>query len=272
MAEIQIGILDTETTGLSTKNGHRICDVGAVILRFRGTKLVSIDRKFQTFINPGFHIPPIVSAIHHITDRIVENAPTYDSLPPEFINFMEELSDVNFLGTYNLQFDWSFLIGLYPKLEEYPDTRRVCFLRTIQKYYPRELNHQLQYLRYKLEIEPIIENWFTEPIQAHRAFSDVAVTTALLVKALEDNKDKVKTWGEFFDCSSMTPNSIMFFGTHKGKTLLEIYKNEKKYVGWLFNQDWFESKYTAIHNVLRKLVNDEKTQPPNCSSNTTPAL
>ena len=256
----RIGVLDTETTGLNASTGDRVCDFGATILSFRGTKLASVERKFQTLINPGFPINPLVSSIHHITDRMVKNSMTYDNPSEEFMGFMQDFKTVNYLGSYNLRFDWDFMVGLYPDIIQFPEAKRVCYLKTLQKFNPNMVNHQLQYVRYALDLEPIISEVFPEPVQAHRAFSDVVVTSALVIKLLEQAKGTVKSWGEFFDLSSWGPGSVMCFGKHKGRTLQDVFDSDRKYVTYLFEQDWFKPKYTEICNVFERLQQDEQNQ------------
>jgi len=249
METTKIAILDTETTGLDA-NKARICELGGVILTFEGSQLIKVESTLNTYINPGHPIPPITSAVHHITDKMVADAPKFEDLSDDINSFLASLSAVDFVGTYNIKFDWAFLADMYPDLDNIPEDKRVCFLRTFQKFSPDELNHQLQYLRYLYDFDSLAQPYFTEPIQAHRALSDVIITVGSLLHTLQNTT--FTTWEEFFDTDSMTPNSIMFFGKHKGHTLLETFK-DRAYVKYLMDQDWFKIKYLPVWKVLTEL-------------------
>lgn len=77
-------ILDTETTGIKTSEGHRIVEIGAIEL---------IDRKktgriFHHYINPERIIPEEVIAIHGITNEKVKNCKKFKEIADELITFI----------------------------------------------------------------------------------------------------------------------------------------------------------------------------------------
>ena len=268
----KIAILDTETSGLLGKT-DKVCDVGGLILTFEEDSIVKVHSKLNTFVNPGVKLTPLVSSIHHITNKMVADAMPYDKLSSELVSFMEELKTVDYVGTYNLRFDWDFLVGLYPAFAEIPKKKRVCFLKTTQKYYPGATNHKLQFLRYEFEVDEIVEETLNpllfdfqcrmnpeidsaelqlETVQAHRAFGDVVITTGLLLYTLQDTM--FSSWKNFFDLSTWNENSLMCMGKHRGIALKKIAKDDPDYIRWLFSQDWFEPKYPEIAQVLKELT------------------
>ena len=62
-------ILDTETTGLEVRQGHKIIEIGAVVLNDRKK---SSDH-FHAYINPGRLIDEEASKVHGITNKDLEN-------------------------------------------------------------------------------------------------------------------------------------------------------------------------------------------------------
>ena len=73
-------VVDLETTGLSTDDA--ITEIGAV--KVRGGV---VQGEFQTFVNPGEHIPASVQVLNGITDAMVSTAPRIGAVLPSWIEF-----------------------------------------------------------------------------------------------------------------------------------------------------------------------------------------
>lgn len=93
-------ILDTETTGLSPTQ-DKIIQLSAIKYDPTGHP---IDF-YNTYLNPGCHIPDKVSYINGITDKMVENAPSPEQIRSDFLKFIEDALIVG----YNTKFDLKFL-------------------------------------------------------------------------------------------------------------------------------------------------------------------
>lgn len=91
--------IDVETTGLSTGGGD-IIEVSAI--KWRDFEPVSI---FSTYCKPRKPIPSEATEINHITDAMVETAPTFKEIAGDLENFMEGLP----LVAHNAPFDLKFL-------------------------------------------------------------------------------------------------------------------------------------------------------------------
>lgn len=90
---------DLETTGVRPSE-DRIIEIGAVrVVDFQ------VREKFQTFVNPGRHIPKKITELTGITDIMVENAPSSEEAVKRFLDFC---ADDVILG-HNLIFDYSFI-------------------------------------------------------------------------------------------------------------------------------------------------------------------
>ena len=76
---------DIETTGLYPEQGDRILEIGAVPLI--GNQVL-LENGFEALINPGMHIPPEISRINGITDDMVRDAPSLESVLPKFLDFI----------------------------------------------------------------------------------------------------------------------------------------------------------------------------------------
>ncbi len=94
-------VLDTETTGLSTAQGHRIIEIGCVeIVNRRLT-----GREFHRFLNPDREIDEGAERVHGISRAALETEPRFAEVADELLDF---LSDAE-LVIHNAEFDVGFL-------------------------------------------------------------------------------------------------------------------------------------------------------------------
>ena len=94
-------VLDTETTGLSTGQGHRIIEIGAIeLLNRRQT-----GREFHRFLNPQRDIDEGAERVHGISRADLETAPRFDEVADELLEFIKDAE----LVIHNAEFDVGFL-------------------------------------------------------------------------------------------------------------------------------------------------------------------
>lgn len=93
-------ILDVETTGLSPAT-DKIIQLSAIKYSAQGTPIDTYD----TYLNPGVHIPSRITSITGISDEMVRNSPTSDQIKDQFLSFVSDL----LLVGYNVSFDLRFL-------------------------------------------------------------------------------------------------------------------------------------------------------------------
>lgn len=94
-------VLDTETTGLSTSQGHRIIEIGCLELVNRRLT----GREFHRFLNPERDIEEGAVAVHGITREQLENEPTFAEVVDDFLAFIRDSE----LIIHNAEFDVGFL-------------------------------------------------------------------------------------------------------------------------------------------------------------------
>ena len=94
-------ILDTETTGLSTLEKHRIVEIACVELNNQ----IATDKVFHTYINPQRSISKDAYNIHGYSDEFLSNKKTFSEISEEFLNFIKDKKIV----IHNASFDLSFL-------------------------------------------------------------------------------------------------------------------------------------------------------------------
>lgn len=94
-------VLDTETTGLDPRVGHRIIEIACVELLHH----IPTGRDFHRFVNPGRDIPDDAHAIHGLTEEFLAAHPPFEAIVDELLAFIG--SDP--LVIHNAEFDLGFL-------------------------------------------------------------------------------------------------------------------------------------------------------------------
>jgi DNA polymerase III subunit epsilon len=94
-------ILDTETTGLSPQDGHRLVEIGAVEL----INHLPTGRTFQIYLNPERDMPSEAEAVHGLSSAFLKDKPLFKNKVTEFLSFIED----SVLIIHNASFDMGFI-------------------------------------------------------------------------------------------------------------------------------------------------------------------
>lgn len=229
---------DTETTGNTEKDF-------LVQIAYKHGK-----ESFAGLYMPPVKIPPEASAVHHITNKMVANKPTFkESTDQPIIKKLFESED-SVVVAHNAPFDLMII-----EKEDIKPAKFICTLR-VARYLDKECKiprYNLQYLRYFLDLEVAAT--------AHDALGDVLV----LEKLYERLKNKImETEGlneeeaviKMVEISSH-PSLIytINFGKHNGKKVEDVLASDRPYLEWLLAQklesdqiedDWI---YTLKHHL-----------------------
>ena len=112
-------ILDTETTGLEVLRGHRVIEIGAVLMNDRKKS----DEHFHTYLNPSRLIDEEASKVHGIMNEDLLDKPSFDEIAEEFLEFV----DGSTLVIHNADFDIGFLNNeLKLASSKYPMLQDIC--------------------------------------------------------------------------------------------------------------------------------------------------
>lgn len=93
--------LDTETTGLDPKDGHKIIEIACVEL----INKVKTDKVFHTYINPRRDVPFEAFKVHGLSSEFLKDKPIFDLIVDKFLNFIGD----DILVIHNANFDIKFL-------------------------------------------------------------------------------------------------------------------------------------------------------------------
>ena len=94
-------VLDTETTGLSVREGHRIVEIGCIEL----DNLVPTKNKFHFYLNPERKVSEKALSVHGYTDEFLADKKKFVEVADEFLKFIKNKR----LIIHNAEFDLSHL-------------------------------------------------------------------------------------------------------------------------------------------------------------------
>lgn len=112
-------VLDTETTGLETAQGHRIIEIGALELDGRR----KTGRTYHVYLNPDREVDAGAVEIHGITNEFLADKPRFADIADEFFEFINGAD----LVIHNAPFDVGFMDHEFALLErDLPKVRECC--------------------------------------------------------------------------------------------------------------------------------------------------
>ena len=95
--------LDTETTGLSFRDGHKIVEIACIETK----DLVATGKIFHKLINPKRNVPDEAFKVHGFSQEFLSDKETFKEIAGEFLNFIKNKRVI----IHNASFDLSFLDG-----------------------------------------------------------------------------------------------------------------------------------------------------------------
>ncbi len=236
----KIIFFDTETTGNEQKDF--LCQIA----------YKSDDESFTGLYKPEIKIPPAASAVHHITNKMVADKPSFkESADAKKIKELFE-DENSVVVAHNAPFDLMII-----KKEGIEPANFICTLR-VARHLDKENKieqYKLQFLRYFLDIEI--------DATAHDALGDVLVLEKLFERLKnkiisEDNLNEEKAIEKMIEISSHPSLLRTFnFGKHVGKKIEDVLKTNRDYLEWLLaeklksdqmDEDWI---YTLKYHLKK---------------------
>jgi len=250
--------LDLETT-TNVIAEARIVEIGFEIMEPDG-----VSKLWRTYVNPGVPIPAESTAVHHITDDMVQDAPTFASL---CANLQRGMRACDYAG-FNLRFDLSVLVNEFKRCGVAWSPVGACLLdgyRIWQVAEPRSLEDAIK--RWGVDETELGEG------QAHNALWDTRASVAVIkaqvqksgqlpgTKALPcsvkdlhalcspgyaDWEGKLRWNGSFWSLS---------FGAHKGKDFRDV---PRSYFVFILKSDFSED----FKDICRAAQRGQYPAPP----------
>ena len=206
MAEI---FLDTETTGLSFKDGHKIVEIACIETQ----DLIPTNKVFHKLINPKRDMPEEAFKIHGFSQEFLSNKETFDQIADEFLNFIRGKKII----IHNANFDLGFLNGELSEIKKKLIDKTVVIdsLEVARNKFSGTSN-SLDALCKKFNID-------LSRRSKHNALLDCELLREVYINLLDAKEPK-------FNLSSSTPDEIKSFEREKkyNKTILKISEEESK--------------------------------------------
>ncbi len=229
-----ICFFDLETTGTNIAT-DRVVEISILKIFPNGNK-----ESKTWLVNPERPIPPMVSAIHGITDEKVANEPPFKILAPEIYAM---INDADLAGYNSDKFDIPLLAEelLRSGIDFDLKNKKTVDVQTIfHKMEQRTLS-----AAYTFYCDKTLDN-------AHTAAADTEATYEVLkaqldrYEELENNIDALSVFSTRKKSADLAgylqynkEGGVCFgFGKHKGKTVDEVLDKEPGYFGWLLNADF----------------------------------
>ncbi len=123
-------VLDTETTGLDPKSGHRIVEIGCVEL----INHIPTNRTYHQYINPERDMPEEAFRVHGLSVEFLSGHPVFADIASAFVEFVEGAT----LVIHNAEFDMGFINAELSKLNlaKLPMESAIDTVRMARKKFP----------------------------------------------------------------------------------------------------------------------------------------
>ena len=123
-------VIDTETTGLDPRAGHRLIEIACIEL----ANHMPTGRRWQTWLNPERMVDPEAFAVHGLADEFLVDKPRFAEKAVEFIDFIADSP----LVIHNADFDLGFLNAELERAGQQPlaRSRAVCTVTLARRKFP----------------------------------------------------------------------------------------------------------------------------------------
>jgi len=189
-------ILDTETTGLSVKDGHRLVEIGCIELE----NLIPTNNKFHCYLNPERKVSEKALEVHGYTDEFLSSKKKFKEIVQEFLDFINGKR----LIIHNAEFDLSHLnnelkiIGKDILKNEIVDTLQLAR----DKYPGSSLSLDALCKRYKIDNSKRVQ---------HTALIDCDLLSKVYVNLIDQKEPTLNFNSETIDNKYQMDNKVLYF-------------------------------------------------------------
>ena len=189
-------ILDTETTGLSVKDGHRLVEIGCIELE----NLIPTENKFHCYLNPERKVSEKALEVHGYTDEFLSSKKKFKEVVQEFLDFINGKR----LIIHNAEFDLSHLnnelkiIGKETLKNEIVDTLQLAR----DKYPGSSLSLDALCKRYKIDNSKRVQ---------HTALIDCDLLSKVYVNLIDQKEPTLNFNSETIDNKYQMDNKVLYF-------------------------------------------------------------
>ena len=189
-------ILDTETTGLSVKDGHRLVEIGCIELE----NLIPTKNKFHCYLNPERKVSEKALEVHGYTDEFLSSKKKFKEVAQEFLDFISGKR----LIIHNAEFDLSHLnnelkiIGKETLKNEIVDTLQLAR----DKYPGSPLSLDALCKRYRIDNSKRVQ---------HTALIDCDLLSKVYINLIDQKEPTLNFNNETIDNKYQIDNKVLYF-------------------------------------------------------------
>ena len=200
-------VLDTETTGLSVKDGHRIVEIGCVEL----DNLIPTKNNFHCYLNPERKVSEKALEVHGYTDEFLSDKKKFSEIADEFLNFIRDKR----LIIHNADFDLSHLnnelkkFGHEPLKNEIVDT--IVLAR--DKFPGSQISLDALCKRYKIDNSKRIR---------HSALIDCELLAKVYINLIDQKEPTLDFQSQEKNTSDINRKDYLYF-----KKIVQLSEDEK---------------------------------------------
>ena len=200
-------ILDTETTGLSVKEGHRLVEIGCVELE----NLIPTKNKFHCYLNPERKVSEKALEVHGYTDEFLSSKKKFKEVAQEFLNFINGKR----LIIHNAEFDLSHLNNELKIIGE--ETLKNEIVDTLQlardKHPGSSISLDALCKRYRIDNSKRVQ---------HTALIDCDLLSKVYINLIDQKEPTLNFNNETTDNKYQKDNKVLYF-----KKIIKVSDKEK---------------------------------------------
>jgi DNA polymerase-3 subunit epsilon len=199
--------LDTETTGLSFRDGHKVVEIACIETK----DLIATGNVFHKLINPKRSVPDEAFKVHGFSQEFLSDKNTFDQIADEFLSFIKDKKII----IHNASFDLGFLDGELGILKKEKINRKhvIDSLDVARNKFPGTSN-SLDALCKKFNID-------LSKRTKHNALLDCELLREVYINLLDAKEPK-------FNLSNNSPSQDFKNTIAHNKLIIEISDDEKK--------------------------------------------
>ena len=189
-------ILDTETTGLSVKDGHRLVEIGCIELE----NLIPTKNKFHCYLNPERKVSEKALEVHGYTDEFLSSKKKFKEVVQEFLDFINGKR----LIIHNAEFDLSHLNNELKIIGE--ETLKNEIVDTLQlardKYPGSPISLDALCKRYRIDNSKRVQ---------HTALIDCDLLSKVYINLIDQKEPTLNFNNEIVDNKYQKDNKVLYF-------------------------------------------------------------
>lgn len=170
---LSYAVVDVETTGTRAGVDDRITEIAVVVVRSG-----EVVQRYETLVNPERSIPPMITALTHITWEMVKDAPRFGDICDDLLDVLSD----NVFVAHNAEFDWRFVSSEVARATgRRLEGRRLCTVRLARRVLPHLPSRRLDSLAHYYGVEIV---------DRHRALGDADATATILLRLLAEARQR----------------------------------------------------------------------------------